>query len=701
VDLLAQAGPETSELAMIAVYPRPEEAAALAVEDGLEADDLHITLVFLGDVEDVDESAVTEALALIASELAALEGTVGGLGRFSEGPDGVPVIALPDVQGLTLLRERAVDELGHRGIRSPSEHGFLPHMTLTYEDPAVDSDPVGELSEDTLGRELHFDAVSAVFGGRRMDYALEGARTASAASGSTLAPMPYHIERGHEACSEAEPYAVLKDSDGEVMGCHETREEAESQLAALYAAEDDADEEAIAADATVIVVGGDAEETTASDDAPRGFAADLVPEGIPTDDGRFWALGAISWREPPLTLLVLDENTEGGHLGAVACGHIDQITKHGLSASAAMVVGAGAMDSGELGRDTARRVEEGTLAGISVDLAIRAFGVRDPETGEIIPSEEMEEDEWTGLILGNLQFAGLDVVVGAATIVPFPAHAEARIAMLASGELHRVEDALLASARVPGLVEVEGDLHLFVERPFSLAAPRVFTACSAGPLKAPASWFEKPRLTEPTVLTVTAEGRIFGHVSSKACHNGYQDRCLQAAPIGDGLHFHTAYHETDAGDLVRVGRITVKPHAPRGASMANVQAHYDDARRVAAFVRAYDDEFGIVVAGVTRSDAPPELLRDFLGNPPSIDQRRGVTLGVSSVPVPGLPILQPEALIRASADGEAEVEMLLLPPVTSETLAIAASADPREDALVEAEEIAAEAGVRALAATFK
>jgi phage head maturation protease len=46
--------------------------------------------------------------------------------------------------------------------------------------------------------------------------------------------MPWHIEDNHESCSG---FAVVKDDDGSVAGCHDRREEAEAQLAALYASE--------------------------------------------------------------------------------------------------------------------------------------------------------------------------------------------------------------------------------------------------------------------------------------------------------------------------------------------------------------------------------------------------------------------------------------------------------------------------------
>ena len=44
--------------------------------------------------------------------------------------------------------------------------------------------------------------------------------------------MPYHIgQKGSYGCSG---YPVVKDSDGTVMGCHETDKDARAQLAALY-----------------------------------------------------------------------------------------------------------------------------------------------------------------------------------------------------------------------------------------------------------------------------------------------------------------------------------------------------------------------------------------------------------------------------------------------------------------------------------
>jgi len=51
--------------------------------------------------------------------------------------------------------------------------------------------------------------------------------------------MPYHVADDHPDCGG---YAVVKDDDGEVMGCHDTEADAMDQMAALHAQEEDSRE---------------------------------------------------------------------------------------------------------------------------------------------------------------------------------------------------------------------------------------------------------------------------------------------------------------------------------------------------------------------------------------------------------------------------------------------------------------------------
>ena len=49
--------------------------------------------------------------------------------------------------------------------------------------------------------------------------------------------MPWSLGKS-DRCGPGKPYAVIKDSDGSVAGCHETEDAAKKQMAALYAKED-------------------------------------------------------------------------------------------------------------------------------------------------------------------------------------------------------------------------------------------------------------------------------------------------------------------------------------------------------------------------------------------------------------------------------------------------------------------------------
>ena len=57
--------------AMVALVPSDEDAERLALEDGEDVDELHCTLLFLGEADDLDEDtrkAITAAVAELAGE---------------------------------------------------------------------------------------------------------------------------------------------------------------------------------------------------------------------------------------------------------------------------------------------------------------------------------------------------------------------------------------------------------------------------------------------------------------------------------------------------------------------------------------------------------------------------------------------------------------------------------------------------------
>jgi hypothetical protein len=160
-----------TEGSMICLYVPPDVADGMAVRDGQPAETLHVTLAFLPDGV-ADPEALVEKL-WDAGEWADLEGTFGGLGMFAPGENGTPVIALVDVPGLAELRERVVELLADEGVTVADNHGYVPHVTLGYDDLVVDPTKI-------LGVPLHFTHLSLSAGPERWDVPLGSAVVAAA-----------------------------------------------------------------------------------------------------------------------------------------------------------------------------------------------------------------------------------------------------------------------------------------------------------------------------------------------------------------------------------------------------------------------------------------------------------------------------------------------------------------------------------------
>lgn len=179
----------------------------------------------------------------------------------------------------------------------------------------------------------------------------------------------------------------------------------------------------------------------------------------------------------------------------------------------------------------------------------------------------------------------------------------------------------------------------------------------------PRAWFDDPKLTKPTAVTVTEDGRIFGHVSDwKTPHIGFPGQFRFAPKSHTGYaYFHTGEIVTDGGP-VAVGRVTIGTgHASTadGFGMRAAVEHYDNTGRQAAVVRAGEDKHGIWVAGAV---VPGANVAELRRSPLSGDWRRiGGNLemvGVLGVNTPGFPI--PRALV-ASGEIQALVAAGVVP----------------------------------------
>ena len=632
-----------ADLAMVAVYPAEDEQAALAVDGGQEPETIHCTMVFLGEADSFDWQAANRAVLAAARDTAAMAGKVDGAGCFAGGPDGAPMIALPNVYGLSALRARLVAALADEGIASPSEHDWVPHMTIRYSDDSAD------LPVDKIGQPLTFATVSLVRADTRTDYSLS--QEASVTETATI-----------ELTAGAPETRVPILASGTVIG-HVTLVPGSASFG----------DEPVTAATTIVIDGEGIAEVEAE---PLGWVSDIAFEGTATGDGRWIAPGALSWRDPPLTLMGLLLTGPGGHEGAEVAGRMDTFERDAatdmdgspLAEGVTAIRSYGVFDVGEFGTETGRMVDDEVVRGISVDLAILEWAFRDPDTGEILQPEDMDEEQWDRAFFGELQYAVLAAEIMAATVCPTPAFADARIA------------AVRASSG-------EREVTLTLWAPIRVAAPVTASAAGMAPLKPPADWFKNPGLADLTPLTVTDEGRVFGHLAAwNACHTGLAGCVPPPRNCNYDATFHLGAVACDDGTEVSAGQITLDgPHASLRLTPGAVMRHYDDTTTAVADVRVGEDAFGPWVAGALRPDVSAAKVRALKAAKMSGDWRpirgKNELLAILNVNVPGF--IVPRPIAASGFDGEALADALGT-PVEADGIALrvlAARAEGGMDAL--------------------
>jgi 2'-5' RNA ligase len=168
---------------MVALYPDPAAAKQIAAQPGVTepVDELHLTLVFLGDSTETALATNKERVVEATKQWAAahgkpMKGTINGLGRFfhSEEDGTNAVYVSPDVPGLPELRQSLVDWIEKAGFDYAQNHGFTPHITVAYvpEDAATPN--------IRIEAPVTFDQVTLAWGGEQYTYPL-GQRAATKA----------------------------------------------------------------------------------------------------------------------------------------------------------------------------------------------------------------------------------------------------------------------------------------------------------------------------------------------------------------------------------------------------------------------------------------------------------------------------------------------------------------------------------------
>lgn len=185
IDRLALSALPIEELPMVASPPQhhtgvmvalvPDEPEQLAVEhaEALPADDLHVTLCFLGKVDDLSDADKDKIL----SETQSVCDSVGK--PFSTSADGVVVMGKNDegvpATALLLQADEIValyDALSEALNYESSYPAFIPHMTSGYGIPIEDVEPL-------IGQPVTFSSVIVKFGDEVHTVPLTAAITAA------------------------------------------------------------------------------------------------------------------------------------------------------------------------------------------------------------------------------------------------------------------------------------------------------------------------------------------------------------------------------------------------------------------------------------------------------------------------------------------------------------------------------------------
>ena len=368
----------------------------------------------------------------------------------------------------------------------------------------------------------------------------------------------------------------------------------------------------------------------------------VIPEAIESGDGRKFVPGAISMRELPLPFLWQIKTGEG-HSGSVVIGKITKMERveNGIGNA------YGYFDTGEYGKEAERLVRGGFIRGVSADLDMF-------EADEEVNASEKESDGKVGA--GKMKITKARVM--AVTLVPKPAYQECTIELVDQSGGDQEEEVIQDGVYVEGVNPLDAS---------ALVACGI--VAGAIPVHPPKEWFDNPGLKKPTALTVTDEGKVFGHIAAwHVDHIGMSFGTRPPRSKSNYAYFHTGVVRTEENSDVPVGQLTLAGgHASLEASASEAVRHYDDTASAIADVQAGEDAYGIWVSGALRPGTTPEQIRSLRASAPSGDWRpiKGSLelVAVCQVNVPGFPIArarvasgQVMALVAAGANVLAQLK---------------------------------------------
>lgn len=369
---------------------------------------------------------------------------------------------------------------------------------------------------------------------------------------------------------------------------------------------------------------------SAASEAPETapWRGPLTVEGIETGDGRQFDSGSLTWADLPLPLRWNIEDSHGGEARtkAVNVGRIDKVWREDNG----LIMGEGVLDlDDDNGRRAHSKIRGQYLRGVSVDVDSIKDADMELIYAEPEPNGEGEPDPFAQMFAAPEKVVFHKGRIRAATLVDIPAFAEAYIALLDG------EGAVVAGGQRAGQYRQFGRTTVVTRNAVETRT------------RPPAEWFSNPDLSVPTPITVTPDGRVYGHAALwGTCHIGQSGLCVTPPHEDSHPFFMTGAVVCDGEEqpMVSVGQITVGTnHADLSLSYRAASDHYDNTGAAVADVAVGNDAHGIWVAGSVRPGATEAQIHELRASGQVSGDWRNVggslrLVGLLAVNVPGFPV---------------------------------------------------------------
>lgn len=626
--------------AMVALVPSDADIERLMVEDGEPADQLHLTLMFLGEAADISENARAQIIAAVeryADHPVRADGFSVNVFNPTASNSCIVLGVGNDDGSLQELHSNVASSLGGlAGLQIPEQHSpWIPHVTLQYTD---EFDDVQVMASRT--GPITFDKLRVAFGGEVHDIPLGEPITAAVemAERDVNAPGGGHSLRNYWTKGEgaakirwgtdgsfARCVSALGKHVRDPQGlCAEYHKAATGEWPAEKGVESGGTMMEFTTEGVILTA---AQKVATSGDEP--WEGVLTVEGEESGDGRLFGLGSLDWAELPMPLMYQPASV-GGHDASVLAGAITFAARKGSQIFGRGHVFGNMLD-GEHGDGIRNMMSTG---GVSVDVD----KVKDADVEMVFAEDDaggfMAKPELTVFHRGRIR---------GATLVAFPAFVEAKLAFTN-------KEMITASAESCGCSD-ERDSYVLTAASHTITIPDV----------PPAEWFSEPTDVQAKgALTITDEGRVFGWLAPA----GVTHRSVRkTVPMGgnvDYSRFMKGETIVAGGGRVVTGVITGEcGHAPTEnyGTLANRKKHYDDSCSVFANIAVGQRPGkGVWVAGALKHGVTAEQVATAMGCSLSGDwqphpDRPGVQEFIAAllVPVPGFAMARTEASVGMQA----------------------------------------------------